>query len=346
MKTRNHSGVVAMLFRVVVLLLFVAALWGCNDNSEKEECVSAPDVSNIEIDLKFESYADSLAGIDTKAELVAFFTRQPVIRDFIFRRSEYPDDSVFIKEIHARMTNPYMDTLLAETKKVFGNGNELKQQFESAFRNLKAYYPDVKIPVIRTVISGLDTDIFMSDSLIVISLDYYLGPEGKYRPQMYDYLLRKYDPDDIVPSVMLVYGIDQRLNQTSLQDKTVLSDMIAYGKSFYFAKRMLPCVPDSVLISYTAEEIQGSRKNQDLIWARFIESEVLYSTSHLVKKDYLGERPATIQVGEKCPGRIGQWVGWQIVEKYMDQHPDVTLQQLMGMEDAQRLFQESRYKPK
>ena len=257
MKTRNHSGVVAMLFRVVVLLLFVAALWGCNDNSEKEECVSAPDVSNIEIDLKFESYADSLAGIDTKAELVAFFTRQPVIRDFIFRRSEYPDDSVFIKEIHARMTNPYMDTLLAETKKVFGNGNELKQQFESAFRNLKAYYPDVKIPVIRTVISGLDTDIFMSDSLIVISLDYYLGPEGKYRPQMYDYLLRKYDPDDIVPSVMLVYGIDQRLNQTSLQDKTVLSDMIAYGKSFYFAKRMLPCVPDSVLISYTAEEIQG-----------------------------------------------------------------------------------------
>ncbi|HLT74336.1 MAG TPA: hypothetical protein VKZ68_04600, partial [Ohtaekwangia sp.] len=182
-------------------------------------------------------------------------------------------------------------------------------------------------------------------SLIVVGLDYYLGKEGRYRPKLYEYLLRKYDPEDIVPSVMLVYGIDERFNKTNISDKTVLADMVAYGKSFYFAKRMLPCVPDSTLISYTRQEIEGSRKNQDLIWARFIESEVLYSTSHMVKKDYLGERPATIQVGEKCPGRIGQWVGWQIVEKYMKTHPDVTLSQLMDMADAQKLFRESRYKP-
>ena len=25
-------------------------------------------------------------------------------------------------------------------------------------------------------------------------------------------------------------------------------------------------------------------------------------TNHKVKQDYLGERPVTIQVGEKCPG--------------------------------------------
>src|SRR5690606_13444008 len=112
-------------------------------------------------------------------------------------------------------------------------------------------------------------------SLIVVGLDYYLGKEGRYRPKLYEYLLRKYDPEDIVPSVMLVYGIDERFNKTNISDKTVLADMVAYGKSFYFAKRMLPCVPDSTLISYTRQEIEGSRKNQDLIWARFIESEVL-----------------------------------------------------------------------
>ncbi len=344
MKRMQNCARKLKLFRGTTFALLALLLWACGD--AREECVKAPDVSRISVDLQFESYGDSLANITTKDELVEFFTRQPVMRDFIFRRSEYPNDSVFIKEIHARLTNPYMDTLLAETRRIFGDQSELKKEFENAFRNLKSFYPDVKIPVIRTVISGLDADIFMSDSLIIVGLDYYLGAEGKYRPKMYDYLLRKYDPEDIVPSVMLVYGIDERFNKTSLKDKTVLADMVAYGKSFYFAKRMLPCIPDSVLISYTDEEIRGSRKNQDLIWARFIESEVLYSTSHLVKKDYLGERPATIQVGEKCPGRIGQWVGWQIVEKYMDQHPNITLQQLMATENAQMLFQESRYKPK
>jgi hypothetical protein len=64
-----------------------------------------------------------------------------------------------------------------------------------------------------------------------------------------------------------------------------------------------------------------------------------------MKQRYLGERPFTIEVGEKCPGRIAQWVGWQIVMSYMNNHPDVTLPELMLMMDADKLFKESRYKP-
>jgi hypothetical protein len=116
-----------------------------------------------------------------------------------------------------------------------------------------------------------------------------------------------------VTSCLLIYGISDRFNKTDLNDHTVLADMLAYGKSFYFAKHMLPCVPDSVLIWYTADEIRGARENEELIWARLIQDKVLFSVSMMEKKNYLGDRPITTQVGEKCPGRIGQWVGWQIV---------------------------------
>jgi hypothetical protein len=142
---------------------------------------------------------------------------------------------------------------------------------------------------------------------------------------------------------MMIYGINDRFNKTNLEDKTVLADMIAYGKSFYFAKRMLPCVPDSVFIWYTPKEIEGSRRSQDLIWARLIQDNVLYSTSHLMKQKYLGERPKTIDVGPECPGRIAQWVGWQTVNSYMDTHPDVTLPELMARSDARKLLEESNY---
>jgi hypothetical protein len=283
--------------------------------------------------------------INSKQELVDFLTRYPLLRDYIFRRSEYPDDSTFIQAIHARITNPHFDTLNMEISRVFANGASLKAQFEEAFSNLRYYFPDAKLPKIQTVISGLDTDMLVTDSLIVVSLDFFLGDGAKYRPKLYDYLLRKYDPDDIVPSCMLIYGISNRFNTMRPGDQTVLADMISYGKAFYFAKHMLPCKPDSVFIWYTPEEISGSKKNEDLIWARFIESEVLFSTSKKVKQDYLGERPVTIQVGEKCPGRIGQWVGWRIINKYAETHSDVTLPQLMAIDDPQRLFKESRYKP-
>ncbi|HTE30128.1 MAG TPA: hypothetical protein VK666_07125, partial [Chryseolinea sp.] len=218
-------------------------------------------------------------------------------------------------------------------------------EFDEAFTNLKYYYPDFIPPRIQTVISGFDSDLMVTDSLIIVSLDFYLGKGARYRPKYYEYLLRKYDPNDIVPSCLLIYGISDRFNKNELKDNTVLADMVAFGKSFYFAKHMLPCVPDSVFIWYTPDEIKGSRKNEDLIWDRFVESQVLFSTNHKVKQDYLGERPVTIQVGEKCPGRIGQWVGWQIVNKYADSHTDETLPEMMQITEATRIFRESAYKP-
>lgn len=327
-----------------VLLAFLALLlWKCGPHEEK--CVFVPDVSPDKMKVEVGHFEDTLANINSKQELVDFLTRQPLIRDEMLRRAEYPNDSVFIDEMFKRFSNPGIDTLLAETKKVFGDGSTLENEFRQAFANLQYYYPDFTPPVIKTLITGLDTDLFVSDTLILVSLDFFLGRGARYQPKTYDYLLRRYDPHDIVPSCLLIYGIDPRLNKTDANDRTMLADMVAYGKSFYFAKHMLPCTPDSILIWYTGEEIKGADENEDLIWARFLEDQVLFSTNVLDKKNYLGDRPATIQVGEKCPGRIGQWVGWQIVKAYMEKNPKTSLQQLMSVDNAQALFQKANYRP-
>jgi hypothetical protein len=162
---------------------------------------------------------------------------------------------------------------------------------------------------------------------------------------MYEYMLRRYEKDFILPSLMLLYGIDSRFNETDLSDRTVLADMIAYGKAYYFAKRMLPCRADSVLIGYTSEEIAGARANQDMIWKKLVEDEAFYSTSQQLKQRYIAERPHTFELGEKAPGRIGTWVGWQIVNKYAAQNSDLTLPQIMKVKDAKKIFTESKYKP-
>jgi hypothetical protein len=329
--------------KILGLVILVTGLWSCGKDNE-DKCAFAPDVSDLSVTISLERFEDSLLNITSKPQLVELLTREPVIRDQIFGRAQFPNDSAFINEIFNRLSNPYLDTLALETKTVFGNGSALIAEFKEAFTNLKYYYPDFTPPKIQTVISGLmGTDLFVSDTLIVISLDYFLGPGAKYRPRVYDYILRQYKKNNIVPSCMMIYGISDRYNKTNLDDKTVLADMIAYGKSFYFAKHMLPCVPDSVFIWYTPKEIEGSRRSQDLIWARLVQDNVLYSTSHLMKQKYLGERPKTIDVGPECPGRIAQWVGWQIVNSYMDVHDDVTLPELMARGNARKVLEESNY---
>ncbi len=315
---------------------------GC-DREKDDVCVFIPPVKE-KVSLEFVSLSDSVVNINTKVELVSFLRRYPVIRDYFLRRSMYPNDSVFMDELFKRFTNNYLDTLRADVKRVFGDEQRLKQQFEEAFSNMRYYYPDTPLPRIQTIITGLDNDMLVSDSLIIVSLDYFLGPGAKYRPNMYEYLLRQYVKENIVPSTMLLYGMN-RFSYNDLADDRAIADMMAFGKSYYFAKHMLPCVPDSIFIWYTGDEIKGARENQDMIWNRLIEDQVLYSTNHMVKQRFLGERPFTIEVGEKCPGRIAQWVGWEIVKSYMKSHPETSLQQLMEMSDADKLFKESRYKP-
>ena len=331
---------VASLLSLVIFLFLV----GCKNDGE-EKCAFMPDTRSISVELEIAQLQDSVTTFSTKEELVDFFSRHVELRDVFFNRPGYPSDSVFINELFSRFNNPYFDSLLIDTREEFGNLSELREELEEAFRNLTYYYPEFQPPRIQTVITGLESDIFVSDSLVIIGLDYYLGSGARFKPNMYDYLLRRYQKNFIVPSILLLYGIDERFNKTNLDDRTVLADMITYGKTYYFAKQMLPCVPDSVFIGYTKEEIEGSRKNQDLIWKRLVQDEVFYATSHLIKQKYIAERPKTLEVGEKCPGRIATWVGWEIVKKYMSEHEEISLPQLMTNSNAGEIFTQSRYKP-
>ncbi|MCA6078595.1 gliding motility lipoprotein GldB [Fulvivirga sedimenti] len=290
---------------------------------------------------------DELLGISDRDEMINFLNDNPVVAEVFLKRSEYPTDSIMIDVMLDRFTNPYIDTLGMEVAAVFGDLTDLKMELNDAYSHVQYYYPDFKIPEIKTVISGIEYDLFMSDSLVIIGLDYFLGEGARFRPAgMYQYMLARYTPEKITPSLMLLYGISPRWNRTELNNKSMLADMITYGKAYYFAKHMMPCTPDSVIISYTAENMTGVRQNAGTIWAHFLENELLFETSHMVKKKYLDERPNTYEIGDKAPGRIATWVGWEIVKSYMRENPDISLQELMAEPDAQKILDRSNYAPK
>ena len=328
-----------------VLLAAGLGLAGCGGRDYEERCAQIPNVSDITVDLAVEHLEDSITQFRSKQELVDFFSRHTPLRDYFFSRGAYPDDSVFINSLYSRFTHPAFDSLRLEARRVFGNGEYLKEQFTEAFRNMKYYYPDVRVPRIQTVISGFEADLVVSDSLIIVGLDYFLGAGARYRPNMYEYMLKRYEKNFVVPSALLLYGIDTRYNQTDLRDRTVLADMMAYGKAYYFAKQMMPCVPDSVFIGYTATETEDAWFNQDLIWKKLVDDEVLFSTSNQVKQKYISERPKTLEVGATCPGRIATYTGWQIVKEYARKNPALTLPQIMAEPSAEKILRDSKYRP-
>ena len=330
--------------RFNLFFLFVCTSWlsSCKNH---DECGPQVDISGINPGLKTERLELQLQDINTPEALKSFMDANPVVADHFFMRRQYPDDSLFISAILKTLSNAHIDTLLMEVQQVFGDFSDIEADFNKAFAHLKYYYPDVTIPKVKTVISGLNNDLFISDSLIIIGLDYYLGEGASFRPKNYEYILKRYAKPYIVPSCMLLYGISSRFNRTDVKDNTILAESIAYGKSFHFAKSMMPCTPDSVLIWYSKEEMEGVRENENIIWAHFIENELLYETNHFTRRKYIEERPKTYEIGEKCPGRIGTWVGWQIVNAYVDAQPGKSLNDVMMLENPKLILEASRYKP-
>jgi uncharacterized protein YjaZ len=139
--------------------------------------------------------------------------------------------------------------------------------------------------------------------------------------------------------------LSSKYNNYDYQDKTLLADMIFYGKAYEFTDRMLPYVPDTIITGYTSEELGLCTTFQDIIWGRFVEDNLFYETGEQIKSKYVGERPTVPEIADKCPGRVGRWLGWQIVERFMQEQQEITLKEMMQIGDAKKIFQQSRYKP-
>lgn len=328
----------SLLFSISIFLSFFSC-------SNKDACIPSPDISNISLTLDIERLDKKLFKIHTRTELKELLDNNFAFSEIFLGRSQYPFDSIFVNRFYELLHNPSIDTLWTETDSVFGDLQDIKVQFEDAFKRIKYYYPEFNPPKIQFVFTGLTHDMYVSDSLIIIGLDYYLGNDASYRPvNIPDYILKRYRKENIVPNSLLL--LSEKYNKIDIRDKTLLGEMVFYGKAFYFSKQMLPCVPDSIFLGYSPKEMKDIFGGQEIIWANFIQNEVLFDTNHHIKDKFIAERPKTFEIGENCPGRIGRWIGWEIVKDYMENNPESYLPELMKNSNSRIIFERSGFKPR
>jgi hypothetical protein len=72
----------------------------------------------------------------------------------------------------------------------------------------------------------------------------------------------------------------------------------------------------------------------------------LYSSDWQQITHFIGDGPSTQGMPEGAPGKIANFVGWQIIKKYMDEHKEMTLQQLMESKEVTEIFKASKYRPR
>lgn len=325
--------------RAVSLIAIVVLLISCKN----ESCRNVPEASPESVSLEIERMEAQLFNASNPLEIENFLRENTAIAEGLMHSDQYPALSTLSSRLSGLIRDPHIDTLYREATNTFEDYEEqFREEMETAFGWLKYYYPETETPTVQTMVTGLYNDVYITDSLLVLSIDFFIGEDASFRPlDLPQYILRRYSSEYMVPTMMKFY-LDSYAKTG--KENSLLSEMIDYGKLYYFIGKILPCMEDWRIMGYTEEEMRESKENQEIIWANFIENEILYDNTEEMKRRFLGERPKVYEIGESCPGRIGAWVGWEIVKAYAERS-GASLKEIMEETDHHRIFSESKYKP-
>lgn len=312
-------------FAVVLCLFFLS----CDQKSKVEK-----EVEEIPVDIKVERFDK------------VFFETKP--QDLAKVKKQYPfffpgnDDNIWIQ----KMNDPIWREVYDEVQKKYSNFEPVRKEFDGLFQHIKYYFSKTKIPKVITVIGEMDYNAkaIYADSLVIVSLELYLGKDHKFY-EFPNYLKQNFEERQIMPDVVSSFSYRNIPNSI---DRSLVAQMVFEGKQLYAKDLLLPEYTDAEKIGYTPEQIKWCEENEAYMWRYFIENEMLYSDDPKLRTRFITPAPFSkffLEIDNDSPGRVGTWIGWQMVRSYMKNNSNVSLAELFKI-DAKEIFEKSKYKPK
>ena len=258
------------------------------------------------------------------------------------------EDTAYLCEMYAQFLT---DTVMgfaqtnALAKEKFANVDSLQETLNTGFSRLHYLFPDWEIPAkVYLFVSGFNSSVMYYENVMGIGVDMYLGSDYPYYNQVvYNYqkqTMRKECISGDLLSMYLAYNIAYNSKYNRL-----LEHMIFRGKQMFLLGELLPEEPVWEIIGYSKEQWDWCETYEQAIWNSIMEKRDLFKTESIVLNSYMNEGPFTAEISQESPGRLGVWVGWQIVDSYMRNNEQVTIQELMSEGDAQKILEQSFYKP-
>ncbi|MGN0227796.1 MAG: hypothetical protein ACI4AI_07045 [Paludibacteraceae bacterium] len=232
----------------------------------------------------------------------------------------------------------------AREQQIFADITGLEKSLSKAFSRIQWLYPNADIPSLYFFVSGFQTPIYFNEELIGIGADMYLGSDYEYYNRVvYEYQKQTMRPECIPVDVVSAY-LFRTLPYTSAKSR-LLDQMMYRGKVMYLTAQIFDDLPPYEVMGWTKEQWEWCVRNERAIWHLVMDNRDLFKTESLVLTGYLNDGPFTSEVSQDSPGRLGIWLGWRIAESFMEHNENVTLQELMAEGDAQKILEESYYKP-
>ena len=345
LKWRFHS----LLFGIIIFT------FGCKNEG------NTPDITNITISPKFVEFDEAFLTLnperDLGSQLDTLRNNYPGITDLYienvmgFKRSRDTTNN-YLKEIRGFLQSPLVKDLNATVDSVYPSLENLNYQFKTAFQYLKYYFPDIPTPNVYYLIDEYSYACFLfpdeENDGLGISLDMFLGSTYPYKnlfptnPAFSDYLTKSFDRQYIIKKGIEVIVEDIVGFPSGPQ---MIDQMIINGKKQYILSKLLPETPDSILWEYSSNQMQWVLDNEINIYAFLLSEDLLYSSDIQKFQKFVNPSPNSPGMPEDAPGRTANFIGFKIIEAFMDNANQPSLEELINTTETQTILATSRYKP-
>ena len=341
--------------KIGLILLLSLFLFSCKKKK------GIPDVSEVKVDIKLERFDQDFFAIDTNnvwPGITKLNKKYPSVTGIFLQNVLGLDSASAITGVRnfIRLSGNLYDTV----NTVFKNTTDIEKDFKKGFQFVKYYFPNYKVPGIVTIAGPVDamaqseagpTPNFLGPDFLGISLQFYLGKNfSVYSDPFFienvapGYRSRRFSKEYIIADAMQLVVNDIFPDKSG--SKSLIEQMVEKGKRWYLLDKFLPSTPDSIKTGYTKQQLDWCTENEGLIWSYIVKNEDLNSLSPSIIQTYIGESPFTQGFSQELsPGNMGQWIGWQIVKKFVSKKPGIKPEEILNTE-ASKILSEAKYKPK
>ncbi|MCR4878846.1 MAG: hypothetical protein K5901_05980 [Bacteroidales bacterium] len=335
-----------------IILVISVLFTGCK-KKDKPVDVTKPKLTeeqvevskNVEINIL--RYEQDLFNIDQgnmKAAFAALYGKYP---ENLIAKNAWNNNEMLLS-IKDFLNDPVIKEIYQDTETMYADMSWFKKEITPAFTLYLTHFPNERIPDFCTLVSGIDfqmPQVFGYENTIFICLDMYLGKDNKHYGQAG---MPKFISARCEKKYMVTDCFSKALVYRHLPDRTLvtlLDNMVDAGKKMLFTQTMFPTTSAQDILGYSKEQYKWATSHESAIWHYLVEKNLVFDNTDNVIRRMMDETPFTRDFGNDSPGRLGVFIGFQIVQSYMKTHPGTTLKDLMAMNDSQKLLKESGYKP-
>ncbi len=310
------------------------------------------DIDDVRLDLRIERLDRALfhAPLDSSAALglklqAEFGTFYQTYVEGILQAAPVNDPRLPI--MIARFTlDPDWRSAQNSVDTVLGDLEPQRALFEGAFKRLKTLFPDSLTPRVIAFNSGFNYGVYPTDSVLGIGVEWFIGPDqpviGFLAPEAFPQFVKdRMVPEMMVPGAMKGWLLVHYTRDIHGAD--LLMNLVETGKVLALLKILLPEVDPRFIFAFTAPQLAWCEANEYTMWKELVSKEMLFSKNEEDIARIMNDAPFTNGFPRESPGHVGEWIGYRMVKSYMEDHPDVTFEQLFAIDDPNTILKS--YKP-